>query len=378
MEPKSLSKETSCIHEGTFIDEVTQGINTPIYTSTSNSYLDMELTRYPRYFNSKNQEALTKKICSLENAEAGMIFSSGMAAISTTLLSFLSKGDHVIFQTGLYGGTFKMIGEDLERFGIQHTIVKNNEIKEFENAIRQNTKVIYIETPSNPLLLITDIEAVAKLAKSKNIISVIDNTFASPVNQNPLDFGINIVVHSATKYLGGHSDICAGVAVSTQDYISKIRKTASNLGGSLNAETCYLLERSIKTLFVRVQRQNENAMAIAEFLSTHSQVKKVHYPGLKTHKNHEIAQKQMKSFGGMLAFELKNGDSIKFQKTLKIIKPAISLGGVDTIICSPALTSHRHLSKEERLKEGITDGLLRLSVGIENINDLIADLEQAL
>jgi cystathionine beta-lyase len=207
---------------------------------------------------------------------------------------------------------------------------------------------------------------------------VIDNTFASPVNQNPIDFGIDIVLHSATKYLGGHHDICAGAAVASKEYIQKIRKTAFSLGGSLNAWTCYMLERSIKTLAIRVKCQNENAQKLAEFLSGHPEVDRVHYPGLTSHPGHEIAAKQMSGFGGMMSFELRNADPVKFQKKLKLIRPTVSLGGVETIICSSVLTSHRHLSLEEREKEGIRSNLLRLSVGIEDSSDLIQDLEQAL
>ncbi len=369
---------TLCVHAGTIPDERFKGINSPIYTSTSFEYLDRDETVYPRYFNIPNTEALNEKISRLENAEAGLVFSSGMAAISTSLFTFLRSGDHVIFQKGLYGGTFHFVTKEIEKFGIQYDITPSNEIRQFEKLIKPNTRVLFIETPSNPLLLITDIEGTARLAKSKNLISMIDNTFASPINQNPIDQGIDIVIHSATKYLGGHSDICAGAVASTKEYITKIRKMALSLGGSLNAVTCYLLERSIKTLGLRINKQNENALTVAEYLYHHPAVNVVYYPGLPDHPGHEIATKQMSGFGGMLSFELQDLDPVEFQRNLKLIKPSVSLGGVDTIICSSVLTSHRYLSKEERETEGIKDSLLRLSIGIEDVEDLINDLEQAL
>lgn len=367
-------KETQSVHSGTQFDQSTQGANSPIYTSTAIGYLDSEVT-YPRYFNTKNQLAVAAKIAALENTEMGMVFSSGMAAITSTLLTYLKAGDHIIFQKGLYGGTFNWGNSELQKFGIEFTIAEGNYSADFEKALQANTKIIYIETPSNPLLKITDIEATAKFAQANRIISVIDNTFASPVNQNPIDFGIDLVIHSATKYLGGHSDICAGAVVGSKNLISQIKPTALNFGGSLDAQTCYLLERSIKTIFVRVNQQNKNALRIAEFLSSHAKIKKVFYPGLPNSNGHKIAQKQMKGFGGMLSFELKTGNIIDFQKSLKLIKPAVSLGGVDTTISAPTLTSHRHVPEKDKIKEGITDKILRLSVGIENVEDLIKDLK---
>lgn len=373
---KPQSKQTICVHEGEITDEF-RGINTPIYTSTSYGYLDTEERLYPRYFNIPNQKVLIDKLTKLENAESGLIFGSGMAAISTTLLGLLDKGDHIIFQQGLYGGTVNFILKDFKRFGIAYTMLSSNDINTISGSIQANTKVVYIESPSNPLLTIMDLDAVSTICKSKNIISVIDNTFASPINQNPIDFGIDIVLHSATKYLGGHSDIQAGAVLSNQQLINKIMNTSLNLGGSLNALMCHLLERSLKTLAIRVAKQNENAQGIAEFLKGHSKVTKVYYPGLPEHKGHEIAQKQMKGFGGMLSFEVREHNIYNFQKNLHLIKPAMSLGGLESTICAPSLTSHRHLSKEQKEKNGINDNLLRLSVGIEDVNDLIADLEKA-
>lgn len=372
-----LKKETRAVHAGTQIDKETQGTNSPVYTSTAIGYLNTGVT-YPRYFNTKNQQAVAEKIAALENTESALVFSSGMAAISAALFTFLKTGDHIIFQKGLYGGTSNWMEKELPKFGIEFTVAGGNTVNDFEKALQENTLMLYIETPSNPLLAITDIEATSEFAKANNLITAIDNTFASPANQNPAEMGIDLVIHSATKYLGGHSDICAGAVATSQEYISQIRSTALNFGGSLDAQTCYLLERSIKTLFVRVKQQNQNAAEIAEFLAKHPSVNKVFYPGLPSHKGHEIARRQMKGFGGMLSFELKNQDIQKFQKKLELIQPAISLGGVDTIITAPALTSHRHLTNADKKNEGISDKLLRLSVGIENSEDLIDDLRQAL
>lgn len=375
---KKYSGSTLCVHSGTINDPQSRGSVSPIYHATSYAYLDTEKRAYPRYFNTPNQEAVAKKLCALEHAQDGLVFSSGMAAISTTLLTFLKRGDHAVIQQGLYGGTSHFISSCFADFDLNYTVTKDLTIPSIADCIQETTRLIYFETPSNPLLNITDIKAIADLARSKNIITLIDNTFASPINQNPLDLGIDIVIHSATKYLGGHSDICAGAVLSDGDMIEKIRARAKVFGGSLNAQTCYLLERSMKTLALRVRRQNENALKIAGFLQQQDQVEHVYYPGLEDHPGHEIAGRQMRGFGGMLSFELTERiNPLKFQKALNLIEPSMSLGGVETIICSPALTSHAVLSREQRLAEGIKDGLLRLSVGIEEPEDLIADLQQA-
>jgi cystathionine beta-lyase len=372
------SKQTLCVHSGTIIDREDEGASSPLYPSTSYGYLDKEVPVYPRYFNTKNQMAVAQKISDLENAESGLVFSSGMAAITSTLYTFLSQGDHIIFQSALYGGTINFILKDLNRFGIEYTLVNSTHPEDFEKEIRENTKALYIESPSNPLLRIIDLEAISRLAKSKNILSIIDNTFASPVNQNPIDWWMDIVLHSATKYLNGHSDVTAGAVVSDKEKIGRIWEMARNLGGSLDAHVCHLLERSLKTLHIRVKTQNENALQVARFLESHRQIQKVWYPGLASHIGHETASKQMKGFGGMLSFETIDNSIIEFQKRLELIRPAVSLGGIDSTICSPALTSHKGLTQEEREKQGISDSLLRLSVGIENADDLIRDLDRAL
>lgn len=376
--PMDHNFNTRCVHAGTILNEGDTGTNTPVYPSTSYSYLERDETVYPRYFNAPNTQALNRKIAALEGTGSGLVFSSGMAAISSTLFAFLRKGDHVVFQKGMYGGTFTLVTRQLEGFGIEFTITKDNNPASFEKAIRPDTRMIYIETPSNPLLAITDIAAIAGIGKKKGLVTVIDNTFASPVNQNPAGLGIDIVLHSATKYLGGHHDICAGAAAASEEFIGVITNMARSLGGSLNPLDCYLLERSLKTLSVRVKEQNANALELAGWLANHAAIRKVHFPGLKDHPDHELARSQMKGFGGMLSFELKDMDALAFQKKLELIRPSVSLGGVDTIISSPVMTSHRHLSEGECKEQGISAGLLRLSVGIEDVEDLKKDIDRAL
>lgn len=373
---KSTSKLTQSVHVGSVGDPLFGGLVNPIYTSSAYDY--DTLVRYPRYFNTPNQTAVIKKIAALENAEDGLLFSSGMAAIMTSLFALLKSGDHVLFQNDLYGGTHHAALNELKRYGIAHTMTDVTNVSDFEKAIRPNTKVIYIETPSNPLLKITDISAVAKIARKHKVVTIIDNTFASPVNQNPIDLGIDIVTHSGTKYIGGHSDLCCGVAVTSKRLADKIRESAKHFGGSLDANTAYLVERSLKTIVVRVQQQNKNAMTLAKFLDAEPRISAVYYPGLKDHPGHTIAKKQMKGgFGGMLSFEVK-GNPEKFLKRLKIIRKAISLGGVESTIAQPVKTSHSKLSAQERKAAGISDKLLRFSVGIEQAEDLIQDILQAL
>jgi cystathionine beta-lyase len=375
---KNKGFNTICVHDGELADDTYKGAVSPIYLSTAYDYIDVEDNKYPRYFNTPNQLALSKKIASLENCEKALVFGSGMAAIFASMFSFLKSGDHVIFQSSLYGGTLNLIIKEFKKFNINYTLIESLEINDYESEIKKNTKIIYVETPSNPLLKLVDLKLVSNLAKKHSLISIIDNTFASPINQNPSDFGIDIIVHSATKYLGGHSDILAGSITSSELLIDKIFESSINYGGNLSEHTVWLLERSIKTLSLRVNAQNENALKISEFLNNNKNIKSVYYPGLKSHPQYELAKRQMKGFGGMLSFELnEEKKSNDFTRFLKIIKPAMSLGGVESTITSPALTSHAKISKEQRDKFGISDGLLRFSVGIEDYSDLESDLTQA-
>lgn len=379
MKESQTGVNTRCTHVGGLEDAHYKGAVSPLYMSTSYAYEDVDVKRYPRYFNTPNQEALAKKVADLEHTEAGLIFGSGMAAVSTALLAFLRQGDHLVLPGQSYGGTQNLVREEFDKYGIQYTFTSGTTAADFEQAIRPNTKVLYLETPSNPLLHITDLQAVGALAKQKGLVTMIDNTFASPVNQNPADFGIDIIIHSATKYMGGHSDICAGAVAGSTVHIDQVFQLAKNLGGSLSDYTVWLLERSMKTMGLRVKAQSENALQLARFLQEHPAIEKVYYPGLEDHPDHAIAQAQMRGFGGMMAFELSSDIcSDTFVKALRWVKPSMSLAGVESTLTLPAQTSHGLLSPQQRRDLGIADGLIRFSCGIEDIEDLKADLKQAL
>ncbi len=376
---KNKGVDTKCVHSGDLIDDRFKGATSPLFPSTAYDFIDVNEDKYPRYFNTPNQLALSKKIADLENSEDALLFGSGIAAIYSSLFSFIKSGDHVIFQSSIYGGTLNLVIKEFKKFNIKYSLVDSFDLKDYEKEIKSNTKIIFIESPSNPLLKLIDLKSIAELCKKNNLISIIDNTFSSPINQNPSDFGIDIIIHSATKYLGGHSDILAGALASNKKYIQTIKESSINYGGNLSDYTVWLLERSIKTLSLRVAKQNENALKVAKFLFEHQKVNSVNYPGLKSHPDHQLSLTQMKGFGGMLSFELNNLDeAIKFTRKIKLIKSAMSLGGVESTICSPTLTSHSKISKKEREKIGIFDGLLRFSVGIEDFEDIKNDLDQAL
>ncbi len=372
-------KSTNCVHAGKIFDASTKGMVSPVYPSTSYDYIDTDILAYPRYFNTPNQKAVVEKLCALEHGEDGLVTSSGMAAVTTVLFALLQKGDHAVFERNLYGGTYHAIINEMERYGISYSFSDASE-SSIRSAIKENTRLIYFETPSNPLISITDIRMVARVAKENDLVTVIDNTFASPINQNPLDIGIDVVIHSGTKYLGGHSDIICGAIISNNALVEKFWNTAIHFGGSINAHTCYLLERSLKTLAIRVEKQNQNAMELAGHLEGHSLVKCVNYPGLTSHSGHHIAINQMNGFGGMLSFEvdLLAEETDRFLKRLNIIHSAVSLGGVESIISSPARTSHAKMTPRQRVEVGISDQLLRLSVGIEDADDLKKDIDQAM
>ncbi|MDB2355120.1 PLP-dependent aspartate aminotransferase family protein [Flavobacteriaceae bacterium] len=379
MKKNNKGENTICTNEGEVVDTQFGGSVSPIFVSTSYEYINKDISRYPRYFNTPNQEALCKKISALECSESAMIFGSGMAAISTTLLTFLSSGDHILLQKDIYGGTRNLVEAQFDRFNIDYTFTDDIDLKCFKSGIKKNTKVIYIETPSNPLLKIIDIEKIAQFAKSRDIITIIDNTFATPIIQKPILFGVDVVLHSATKYFGGHSDISAGVVAASQTHIDKIWNLAKNLGGNLSDYSVWLLERSMKTLSIRVKAQQKNAKKLAKYLSESLYVKKVYYPGLKNHPNHNLAKKQMKGYGAMISFEfIDKIDPSLFLTSLNLIKPSMSLAGVESTMLSPAETSHYLLTENERLSQGITNELIRFSVGIENKKDIIMDIEHAI
>jgi cystathionine beta-lyase len=379
MSKNKQGENTICTHTGEVKDTAFNGAVSPIFMSSSYEFIDVDIKRYPRYFNTPNQDYLAKKIAVLEHAESALIFSSGMAAVSTTLLAFLSAGDHIVFQNDIYGGTRNLVEEQFKRYNIEYTFTKGLHVDDFRECIKSNTKLIYIETPSNPLLKLVDIEAIANLAKANGLLSVIDNTFATPIIQKPIDFGVDVVVHSATKYFGGHSDISAGAVATKQEHIDTIWNLAKNLGGNLSEFMVWMLERSMKTLAVRVKAQQKTARKIAKKLNKNEAISRVYYPGLKSHPDYKLAKRQMNGFGAMLSFDLVEGiDAEQFLKSLKLIKPSMSLAGVESTMLLPAMTSHALLSAEDRAAQGIKDGLIRFSVGLEEIDDLLDDINNAL
>ncbi len=379
---KSKKFSTKCVHEGEIKDTMYQGIVSPLFMSTTYPWYggeDAEKKPYPRYFNTPNQEFLSKKIAALENGEKALIFTSGMAAISTSIMANVKTGDHIIFQEDLYGGTRNFIKTEFDKYGIEYSFTKGLDSKYFLDEVKENTVGIYVESPSNPLLKIVDLKSISSLAKEKSLWTMIDNTFASPVNQNPIDHGIDIVIHSATKYLGGHSDISAGAVISTSSNIERILGSAKNFGGNLSDYTVWLLERSMKTLHIRVREQTNNAKHLAKMLNENNNISVVYYPGLSSHPSHDIAKSQMNDFGAMMSFDLKeNVDVYTFLKSLEIIKPGMSLAGVETTVNFPIKTSHGLLTQKERENQGIGDRLIRLSVGIEDYGDLYDDLDNAI
>jgi cystathionine beta-lyase/cystathionine gamma-synthase len=375
---KTLRPGTLCVHAGTHLDKESGGVNSPIFTSTAYAYPNAANQNvYPRYFNVPNQRVIARKMAALEKGEDGLVFGSGMAAISTLLLAHVKPGDHAVFQAELYGGTYHLVANELTRLGMAITFVPA--AGDFGAALRPNTRLIYVESPSNPLLRCVDLAAVAQLGKERGVLTAIDNTFATPINQNPIPLGIDVVVHSGTKYLNGHSDGNSGVVISTQKVIRKVMEFAITYGGMLDAQGCYQLERGLKTLALRVRQLNENAGRLARFLQSHSAVARVIYPGLEDHPDHTIAARQMRGYGGMLSFELRDPAQVDaVLAKLRIATPALSLGGVETLVCVPSRTSHRTMSVEERQRAGINDGLVRVSVGIEDVDDLLEDFDQAL
>jgi len=360
----------------------------PIFQSSTFEYADKEAgvepdyhsLKYIRLNNTPNHEVLHRKLAALENAEAALVTSSGMSAISTALLSMLSAGDHLIVQDCLYGGTHDFISTDLRSFGIHYDLVDADDPTSWQRRLRPNTKAIYVETMSNPLLQVPDLAAVVEFARKNALISLIDNTFASPVNFRPAEHGFDLSLHSCTKYLNGHNDIVAGAVIGREHLVKQIKHRLDRLGGSLDPHAAFLLHRGMKTLALRVRYQNASTLAIAQFLKQHAAVDSVHYAGLESHPRHVRARELLNGFGGVLSFEVK-GDVERaqaFMRRLTLPIGAPSLGGVETLITRPAATSHSGMSSEDRRQLGISDRLIRLSVGIEATEDLIEDLDQAL
>ena len=379
MPPKSNHLNTLCVHEGELPSDGYKSAVSPIYFSTAFDYQDQSLDRYPRYFNTPNQIGLNQKIAALDSCESGLVFGSGMAAITTTLLGLLSSGDHMVLQNSIYGGTYNFVVNHIGDFGIDYNLTSGLSADDFAEKIKPNTKLIYIESPSNPLLEIVNFKAVVALAKKHKILVLIDSTMGSPVNQLPAEYGVDVIIHSATKYMSGHSDILAGTVACSSELRDKIAYRAKMLGGNLSDLTVWLLERSIKTMGLRVAAQNDNALKMASWLEDQPQVLRVYYPGLKSHPDYKLAQSQMCGFGGVVSFDLHPDTSaVSFLNRLTLIKRASSFAGVESTALIPALTSHALLTPEQRQELGISDQLIRCSVGIESLEDLKKDIDQAL
>jgi cystathionine beta-lyase/cystathionine gamma-synthase len=387
MKPHEHRQETEAVRGGTDLTKKNGPLATPIYQTSTFEVTDNEQQVratptdmfYTRYGNPTNTVA-ERAIAELEGADAALLFASGMNAITTSIMALLKTGDHIVAQRDIYGGTNKFLTQWLPKFGIETTFVDTVEYKQHEDAIRPNTRLLYLESPTNPTLRVVDLRKVTALAKRHNLISMIDSTFATPINQRPVEFGVDLVMHSGTKYFAGHSDLICGIMAGRSDLIEQIHHTRTTLGGIMDPHAAWLLLRGIKTIAVRVQRQNLNALRVAQFLAKHSKVRNVNYPFLEGHPQHGLALEQMQGGGGLLSFEVDGTgqDACRLTEALNLFTLAPSLGGVDSLVSIPVLTSHAMISAEDRVKMGVSEQLIRISVGIENADDLIADIEQAL
>ena len=370
------------MHAGEAAHDSDTPVVTPLYQSVNfvSEVGVSEGLRYPRYGNTPNAELVQKRLAALERAEACLLLSSGMGATACALLALLRPGDHLLASRWIYGGTHRLLTDEFATLGIDVTLVDPLEPRGWRKRLRKETRAVFLETPVNPTCRVLDLRPVSYLTHENGIALVVDSTFASPVNLRPLEHGADVVIHSATKYLNGHHDVLGGAVLGTAPYIEEARQKMIVWGQAPDPFACWLLERGLKTLDVRVRRQTENAMRIAEWASGRKELRAVHYPGLSTHPDHEIVKAQMDGAGGMLGLELSGGGRAadRFIRKLRLIRHAPSLGGVDSLVSEPRHSSHTHLSPDERAKLGIPDGFMRVSVGIEDADDLIADLEQAL
>jgi len=379
---RSLGLSTLSLHGGREPIEPDSPVVQPIVQSVNfaQEVGTAEGLRYGRYGNSPNAEVVQRRIALLEGAEAGLVLSSGMGATACALLALLRPGDHLLSSSWIYGGTHRLFTQEFVTMGIDVTLVDPGESRGWRKRIRKQTRAIFLESPVNPTCRVVDLNSVRYLTKENGLALVVDSTFASPINFRPIEHGADVVIHSATKYLNGHHDILSGVVLGTASYIEEVRQKMIVWGQAPDPFACWLLERGLKTLDVRVRRQNENAMRVAEWAETKKEIRKVYYPGLPSHEDHELARTQLDGFGGMLALELAGGGKVteRFIRRLKLVTHAASLGGVDTLVSEPRYTSHAHMTSDDRAKVGIPDGFLRFSIGIEDPDDLIADLGQAL
>jgi cystathionine beta-lyase/cystathionine gamma-synthase len=375
--------ETKVIHAGEPEPRILGSVAMPIFQSAMFEYAgetSYDAIKYIRLNNTPNHEALHKKLAALESAEAALVTASGMAAISTALLTVLGAGDHLLAQSCLYGGTHDLFTKDFAGFGLEFDFIDGDDPASWEAKLRPTTRAIYVEAMTNPLLEVADLRAAVEFARRHNLVSIIDNTFASPVNFRPIELGFDLSIHSGTKYLNGHSDIVAGACIGRAELIEKITRKLNHLGGSMDPHAAYLLHRGMKTLALRVRHQNESALKIAQFLEGHSKVARVNYAGLESHPRHQRARDLFEGFGGVFSFELSGGLAAAedFMRRVRLPIIAPSLGGVETLLTRPATTSHSGLAPDERRRLGISDSLIRVSVGIEATDEIIGDFDQAL
>lgn len=379
--------ETAAVHGASDLEKKNGPVTAPIYQTSTFEVADndeqIRVTATDRYYTRWGNPTITvaeETVAALEGTEGARTFASGMGAITTTILGLLKTGDHIVSQREIYGGVTKFFAEWLPKLGIETTFVDTNDYGQHARAIRPNTKMLYLESPTNPALRVVDMKKMAALAREHGLLSMIDSTFGTPINQRPADYGFDLVMHSGTKYLSGHADLTCGVVCGRRELMDRLWETRTTLGNVMDPHAAWLLLRGLKTLAVRVARQNENALRVAEFLSQHQKVRRVHYPWLKSHPQYAIAREQMTGGGGMVTFEVEGTgeDARRVSEATRLFRLATSLGGVESLVSIPVLTSHAMISAEQRAEMGVTEQMVRLSVGIENAGDLIADLDHAL
>jgi len=379
--------ETAAVRGASDLEKKNGPVTPPIYQTSTFEVTDNEeqirVTTTDRYYSRWGNPTITlaeETVAALEGTDAARVFASGMGAITTTVLALLKTGDHIVAQRDIYGGVTKFFSEWLPHLGIETTFVDTNEYEQHARAIRPHTRMLYVESPTNPALRIVDMRKTAALAKQHGLISMVDSTFGTPINQHPAEYGIDLVMHSGTKYLSGHADLTCGVVSGRRDLIARIDDSRKTLGNCMDPHAAWLLIRGLKTLAVRVARHNENALCVAEFLGGHAKVRRVHYPFLKSHPQHAIAREQMSGGSGMVTFEVDGtgDDARRVSEAMRMFTLATSLGGVESLVSIPVLTSHAMISAEQRARMGVTEQMVRLSVGIESAEDLIEDLERAL
>jgi cystathionine beta-lyase/cystathionine gamma-synthase len=387
MKKHSRHQETEAVRGGTGLHKKNGPLSTPIYQTSTFEVTDNEQQLrathtdmfYTRYGNPTNTVA-EAAIAELEGADAALLFASGMSAISTSILALVKSGDHIVAQRDIYGGATKFLTQWLPRFGVETTLVDTTDYEQHARAMRPNTKILHLESPTNPTLRVVDLKKVSALARERGVTTLIDSTFSTPINCRPIEYGIDLVMHSGTKYFAGHSDLICGVVAGRRDLIQTIHATRTTVGCNMDPHAAWLLLRGIRTLALRVERQNESALRVAQFLKGHPKVRSVSYPFLEGHPQRSLAMEQMRGGGGVLSFEVEGSgeDACRFAEALELFTLAPSLGGVDSLVTIPVITSHAMIRAEEREKMGVTEQMVRLSVGIENVEDLIADLERGL